>query len=103
MLRLLIMCAVLFSGWALAGPKSTPSASLMAQAEALVQDSDPGKAAKVKGPQPTASHLKLVPANFDTRVLKTPPRTVSKRKHKLTVERSKSATLIRLGDTSRSP
>ena len=74
---------------------------MVEQAKALVESSQPEKGSRVKGTLAKAPKLELVPAHLDAKTLSTSATTVSKRKRSLTVERTKSATLIRLGDTAR--
>ena len=99
MVRIVVIAALATCGLAHAGPSGDTGTSTTRHADSMVKIGQPAQTAKVKGASIKAADLELVrtQAHDGTNVTHL-ELTVSKRKHRLTVERGKSATLIRLGD-----
>ena len=101
-IRILAIAAMTFCGTAIAGPVTGSETSMVEHAKVMVKMNQPKKTEKVKGHSVKAPSLELVRSHFDSAQIDSElSRTVSKQKRSLTVDRTKSATLIRLGDASR--
>ena len=99
MVRIVVIAALATCGLAHAGPSGETGASLTRHADSMVKVGQPAQTAKVKGASIKAADLELVRTQTDDGTNVTHLElTVSKRKRRLTVDRGKSATLIRLGD-----